>query len=379
MHASYKGNDRSAQTWRSTILWPLFGFLTMFLLGTSFLQASDCSKVVNENTGETFTNLQLAIDNANPEDTLLISGKFRGNFVIGKSLFLVGKHDAVLDGKNTGTVLFVFTPEGSVDIVTVRIKNLTIEHGNASEVGGGGILNINANLILKESTVKHNQSLLANGAGILNLTIREIISPELPPIDLNFTAILTLIDSTVEKNTTTQNGGGIANIAGALFIEDSTIIANIGNLTGGGIFSLFGSNTIVDSKVASNVAGQGGGIESLVSTTILEHVHVKNNTAAFGGGVYSGHGPFSGPSTLTINDSKFHGNNTSVALALGVTNTLGGGIFNDDGSTATLNNSKVIANIAVNAGGIFNNVGGTLHLNETKVVDNIPNNIVNLD
>ena len=99
----------------------------------------------------------------------------------------------------------------------------------------------------------------------------------------------------------------------------------------------------------------------------LNDVKIIENTAGQGGGIANS--SLFGVSTININASKFKGNNTPTA---------GGGLFNDTGSTASINDTEITRNGAATGGGIFNNVGGILNLFDTDVNKNVPDNIVNL-
>lgn len=335
--------------------WTCFGLLTAFLLGASAVQAAERPTIINENTREVFHDLQVAIDAASAGDVLKIKGTCVGNFFVVKSLTLVGNNHAVLDGNNLGTVLTTFTPFGETDMATVIIDNLKIQNGLALTLGGGGILNIGANVIIGNSEIVNNLAPFDAGGGVANMTLSLLPS-------------FMVIDQSEISNNTAGAGGGIANTAGFLEITDSKITSNIAEEAGGGIFSFFGNNAIFDTKIAYNAAIlQGGGIENIAdSQTVLNNVELIDNRAGQGGGIFSGSQYFGG-SSIAINNSELRGNNTQ---------TLGGGLFNDSGSRAALNSSRVVKNGAAEGGGIVNNIGGTTFLNDTEVKKNIPNNIV---
>lgn len=342
----------SKHSWRAFIL----GFLTIFLLGTTFLQASS---VENENTGAEFNNLQEAINAANPGDTLKIKGTFYGNFVINKSLNLLGKH-ATLDGAHAGTVLTIL---GSPVVPTiVGLYHLKIRNGAGGTDGGGGILNVIGNLILNHVKVVHNQA-IGNGGGIRNAT----------PVGSPVFATISLDSCKIKANTSAANGGGISNEGAAMRMTHSIVLGNLAD-NGGGILSIASANAITDSTIEANAALlQGGGIEHIVgSASTLTNVVIKHNHAGQAGGVFNGGIPLTvlDPSAITFNDCKFHGNNSF---------TVAGGFFNDTNSAASFTNSDVSRNEALNfGGGIFNNVGALLNLTDTEVEDNIPDNIVDL-
>ena len=361
------------EKWSSSCLLPWIT-VCFVILGSSIIQASDESVVINKETGAVFRDLQLAIDAAQTGDTLEINGPFRGNFIIAKDLTLKGKKHARLNGDQTGSVLSTFTPAGAAQSVTIHLENLSIQNGLAITQGGGGISNINANLIVKSSEILNNSSLLQPGGGISNLTVlapvldTTLLAP--PPFALGFLASLVLINCQVSNNQTGSSGGGIANF-GAMEIECSAITSNIAQEAGGGILSFSGFNIISDTKIAHNAAVlQGGGLENISgSYTILDEVKFIENAAGQGGGLFNGTSTGTGVSAIFINKSEFHGNNTQTA---------GGGIFNQTGSAVNLNESRIVKNGAGIGGGIFNAPGAFLNLNKTQVKKNVPDDIVEL-
>jgi len=333
-----------------------FVFLALFFLAATPLQASHKAKIGNEATGVIFTDLQAAINAASPGDTLFIKGTFTGSFTITKNLILIGVHDAVLDGAGVATVVTVLTPALASSPTTATLENLTVQNGFAGATGGGGILNMDANLLLKNCTIINNTALEGSGGGIFNVTLSA------------FAASLTVIDCALLQNLS-QFGGGIANNNAFLDIKNSKIAFNQSLLDGGGIHSLGGTNTISCSKISNNLADRrAGGLGNNVgSLTTLNEVKIKENKALLGGGIFNGSTEV--VSTLILINSCLQKN---CAIE-------GGGLFNDTGATAALNDSKVTKNAAqTTGGGILNNVGGILELNNTKVKANKPDDIVDL-
>jgi hypothetical protein len=96
---------------------------------------------------------------------------------------------------------------------------------------------------------------------------------------------LTLVDSTVSSNTSTQGNGGGIDSSGSLTMTNCTISNNTadGHDTAGG--GIRGGVTMKDCTVSGNLGWNGGGIFGL--GTILNSYIGKNNAAHRGGGVYS--------------------------------------------------------------------------------------------
>lgn len=75
------------------VLWTFF-LIMIFIL---FLKNTEAKIIYVDNNGESdFDKIQVAIDYAEPEDTVYVSnGEYQESLVINKSLSLIGKHDAV--------------------------------------------------------------------------------------------------------------------------------------------------------------------------------------------------------------------------------------------------------------------------------------------
>ncbi len=147
---------------------------------------------------------------------------------------------------------------------------------------------------------------------------------------------LTLTNSTVSGNSSTQgDGGGIYNVAGTLTLTNSTVSGNSAT-QGGGIVNQ-GMLTLTNSTVSGNSATQGGGIGNQGMLTLTNST-VSGNFAKDGGGIFNTLG-----STLTLSNSTASGNSATQGN--------GGGI--DNFGTLTLANSTASGNSATQGGGIF--------------------------
>ena len=125
--------------------------------------------------------------------------------------------------------------------VTVHLSGLTITHGNASAVaGGGGILN-SGTLTVSDSIISDGAA--NSGAGIYN-----------------FGGNITLTNSTVSGNAASGSGGGIYNDnAGTMTMLNSTISGNTAHFFGGGIHINSGTMTLTNGTISGNSAVSGGG------------------------------------------------------------------------------------------------------------------------
>ncbi|MEU8822456.1 right-handed parallel beta-helix repeat-containing protein [Streptomyces sp. NPDC048636] len=202
---------------------------------------------------------------------------------------------------------------------TLGLKALTVSGGSLPDFAGGGIWN-SGTLNLNRTTIKGNHAETSGGIH-------------------NTGGQLELVDSTVEHNTATLNGGGILNGRNQLLDRPGTLTMRGGSLR---------KNRALNDG--------GGGLENLRSTAHLNSVSVKGNTAPRGGGINQ----FAGTLRLT---------STILRDNIAVT---GGGLRNSF-STAALVRSQVTRNTAITAGGgIFNENSSALTLDASKVIRNAP-------
>ncbi len=202
----------------------------------------------------------------------------------------------------------------SVESANLRIINMTFTGGEtAIRVFGGGIRISNSNVELHEVTVTGNVETSSEGSrgGGLYITSSSTVS---------------LINSTVSKNTSSITGGGIALRGSSLNLIGSTITENSADATGGGLAVITGrsnsaSVNLTDSTVSSNSANRGGGISA--------STYFPNGSV--------------GALTFNVNSSNIS-NNTATRY--------GGGLYIDDGQhTIKLENSMLSQNVALEDGG----------------------------
>jgi hypothetical protein len=132
---------------------------------------------------------------------------------------------------------------GLMTVTNVMIDGNTAM-GNSGDQGGGGVFNVGGTIEVMTSTISNNMSTdMSNGGGLHN--------------DASGMVSLTL--STISGNSTSNNGGGIAN-NGTLMIEASTIADNSAMMMGGGFIQLEAGNSadFSSSIVAANRADATG-------------------------------------------------------------------------------------------------------------------------
>ncbi|MCO8125564.1 hypothetical protein NHH03_27745, partial [Stieleria sp. TO1_6] len=191
--------------------------------------------------------------------------------------------------------------------------------------------------------------------------------------------VLSLVDVTVRDNAATGaagGGGGIANDGGSVSIVDSVITGNVADGSsgsGGGLLSLGGSVDITASSFEFNGANRAGGaIEVVDGVVTLTDSHLINNDVdgtATGGVAAPGNGGglhVTGIAQVNLIGGTVFGN---------VAASEGGGLWNQAGSTMTVDGTLIEANTALGdqsdngGGGIFNN-GGVLDVINADIVSN---------
>jgi hypothetical protein len=310
---------------------------------------------------ECFTTIQAAVDAAQDGDTIQIGpGTFAGGIKISKSLELVGTSAAATTIRGGGPVLTI-GKSGGVDQPTVSIDRLTITGGlNDSAplpfaaLGGGVWIPSGANNSTG-ATVSISNSVIAGNRA----------APETTDEFCGFPCAFAL-------------GGGIFN-AGTLTVTDTRITDNVSGSTG------------TDSSVASSAAG-GAILNGFQGSLTLRRSFVTDNRAAVNApnGRSTDGGGISNAGTLTIEDSRLSGNASTVAASVpsffpsDVVEANAGGIYLQDGSSATIRRSQVSSNrvvasdtagdVEAEAGGIDSD--GSLLMIESSVDHNTANGSV---
>ena len=270
----------------------------------------DCA-VTNASAGTSYEDLNAAMRAAARGSTLLITGTCLGpssrrdpnaNFVIDRDLTLKGvatkdSGPPTLDGGLAATVVWVNRGR------TVTLIGLTLTNGLSTMGNGGGLFNDGGVVTLDHSTVTANRAWVAGG------------------IENSFGGVLTLTHSDVSANRSQAGGGGIYN-GGTLTIRDSTVRGNTSiDSAGGGILNFAnalypgsGILTVLNSTISKNTSARGGGgifnqaskagvgVVTISSSTIRD-----NETVGDGGGILNvGILSFVAPATTIGGNTGWH-------------------------------------------------------------------------
>ncbi len=165
----------------------------------------------------------------------------------------------------------------------LRIDGIFLMNGAPANLPGGAI-EVLGTLTLNQVTLTGNTSGTANGGGV----------------DVATGATATINRSVITENTSTGMGGGVNN-SGHVLINDSRLSANgvMNAAGGGGLFTETGatSNVVGSTLDHNTTTGSGGGIANL-GTTLVDHTLIERNAATTSGG-----GIFKLAGTVTVTTS----------------------------------------------------------------------------
>ncbi len=245
------------------------------------------------------------------------------------------------------------------DSISATITDLTLSSGNTASNGGGVLNNAQSTLTLFGCLII-NDTTSADGGGVANF------------------GTLTLTNDTLTGDTGTTLGGGLYNAATAT-ITNCTFTNDSSNSGGAMLNASTGTLTMDNTSIEhGSASSQGGGIDNN-GTLTLSNATLSDNSATYAGGGIDNNG------TLALSNATLAGNSASNGSGGGISNngtltlsnstlsgnsaSYGGGIGNN--GTLTLSNATLAGNSAFSGGGIIN--GGTLTLSNTTVAGNSAN------
>lgn len=312
---------------------------------------------------------------SNPEGIVEFSAELSGTISLqGQELTISsdviiqgpGSENLTIDANQQSRVLTV-SDEDSTSVIEVQLNGMTITGGRPEESRpGGGIYNTES-LSIRNSTITGNSTigepLFPDGGGIISPNGAGIYTSAEEDITL------TISNSIISENSSSQSGGGIHISGGSFNISESEVRNNSAENSGGGIKIDSSLATITNSQISNNSTSELGGGISLGGYTnselTLSESTIENNTSTHGGGIHTDRG------TAQIVNSSLSGNTASsrggginsydtkldiVSSQIENNNAgfTGGGIFGEGGNyreTTTLANSTVSGNVASNSGG----------------------------
>ena len=313
------------------------------------------------NGATSYSDLQLAITNANSGDTIQVQGVCEGNFTIDKDLTLTSWPEgsqAILENQYIPDYGSGGTTVGVPNGVRATVKDLVITE---SATGGSGVGIGNAgNLTLAGTTwvtgftgddqggvgIGNRGTLVLNDYAYVSDNRPGMHAHACPGINNYEDAVLILND-----HAGAFDDDGICNGQGADFGGGSVTLNDYAEASGIGSYSGFLRHLTVTLNGHATVRGIYNDDEHGIVTL--------NDSSSVTGSAYSGVWNIG---TLTLNGSS----SVSGNLHGGIEN--GGTIYNTPGGTVTLNDSSsVTGNSATLGGGIYN-FGGIVYLTGSSSV-----------
>lgn len=223
-------------------------------------------------------DLQAAVDNADAGDTILVqAGTYEGNFTMKDGVYVSGgwnedftaqtEHASILDAKADGRVL---NQPANFENLTIW-DNFTIQNGKlkaiaADKLGAGVALMKKGrviNCLVQNNTFEYSGNCMGGGIGqetgdkndtcAINCVVRYNTATHGGGVRIRGV----ILNSTIEYNESSNNGGGLYLQAGSAY---NCIITNNVSLSGGGGVDMYGTGSLVNCLVANNTAGNVGGL-----------------------------------------------------------------------------------------------------------------------
>ena len=261
-------------------------------------------------------DLQLAVNKAEAGDTVLVqAGTYEGNFTMKDGVYVSGgwnedftaqtEHASILDAKADGRVL---NQPANFENLTIW-DNFTIQNGKlkaiaADKLGAGVALMKNGrviNCLVQNNTFTYDPATQCAGGGIgqdtgdkndtcaINCVVRYNTATHGGGVRIRGV----ILNSTIEYNESSNNGGGLYLQAGSAY---NCIITNNVSLSGGGGVDMYGTGSLVNCLVANNTAGNVGGLSmrsnnretadngsDIINCTIVNNTQKNTNNSQFCG------------------------------------------------------------------------------------------------
>ena len=164
-----------------------------------------------------------------------------------------------------------------------------------------------------------------------------------------------------------DSGGGVCAVSATLTISDSAIVGNVARY-GGGLYLRRGEVTLSENAISANTANWvGGGLYAWDSEVVIEGNAILSNTAeTMGGGMLL----WSSEATIAGNVIAHNRVSSGISYSSG-----GGGVYLEDGCTATLINNVITENkVDVQGSGVYVD-GSVAHMLHNTIVHNTAHNV----
>ena len=241
-----------------------------------------------------------------------------------------------LSGGNRSRVFAVGT---GASLTVANLSNLTITRGVASSGGGIAVGGQLSQLNLDDVDLVGNRATGTGMSGGAGLDIDGAFSP----------AVVTISGGTIRNNVSAGSGGGILLGGGQLTVEGTEFGQNTAVRAGGAIEVQDGGDLVLDGvRAFNNSTGAAPGNGGMLHVTgggsdvdVLGGVFVGNRAAAEGGALWNDAG-----STMTVEGGVFREN-----IARGAMADQGGGALFNNGGTLSVEGGTYLTNRATGASG----------------------------
>ena len=259
-------------------------------------------------------NLQAVVDQALSGDTVLVqAGTYEGNFTMKDGVFVSGgwnadftaqtEHASILDAKANGRVL---NQPANFETLTIW-ENFTIQNGKLTEIAadklGSGVALMKKgrviNCLIQNNTFDYSGDCMGGGLGqetgdkndtcAINCVVRNNKATHGGGVRIRGV----ILNSTMEYNESSNNGGGLYLQAGSAY---NCIVTNNVSLAGGGGVDMYGSGSLVNCLIANNTAGNVGGLSmrsnnretadngsDIINCTVVNNTQKNTNNPQFCG------------------------------------------------------------------------------------------------
>jgi predicted outer membrane repeat protein len=345
----------------------------------SAVAAQACSVVNVTLDSAPSSDLQQALDAAEPDNTIEVTGTCIGNFVAGKGLRLVAgvsEPDPRLVAADVGPVISIV---GAVPL-DLHIVGLRVRGGAGAE--GYGIVNMTGGSVVLsgDARVEENAAtgVQAEGTVVLRTSAGVVHNGDWGILT---NGAVTLFDSAHVSGNASPDGGGAIFTEGDITMNDSSEAAynnGPGGIHAAGTVTLNDSSQVAGNRTVSyvgaveartvvlndNAAVRGNSRRGVRASTVTmnDTARVTRNT---GGGIIVFH-------KAIMNDSSKIARNVIPWSRRSPSVTCGGGIYSSFGSVVVITEHASVMRNAARLGGGICNQGGSLRVQgRATIADNL--------
>ena len=252
--------------------------------------------------GNTFGDIQTAIYNSNPGDTIILSGLYTGSGtpidVFKDNLTFIGENDATLDANGLSGIL-------NIQGYHITIKNISFINANKNDYDGGAIRWEADGGTVSGCSFVNNYAIAAGAIefyGGVNCTVSDCSFENNSAYNTAGAIAFYFSDnarvfncSFVNNNASTMYAGATALIGHNGNVSGCSFVNNTEELGGGAILVVGENNTVSDCSFAGNNASSAGGAilwfedpnEAPIASSngVLSNCTFENNNATTGGAI----------------------------------------------------------------------------------------------